>query len=167
MTDGARRLEAPHRRVQSGSRIFERAVTLGYRAVSWFITRLPPAIPIAIIARGAQLSYFVWPTKRRWSNANFGHVLALPPSDGRVRRTALTAYAAYARYVVELIRLPTLTPAEAGRLTPTADMDGMHELWQTSGRGLIFSVGHLGNPEAVAAGIASREIGRASCRERV
>ena len=41
-----------------------------------------------IIGRGAQLSYLLWPTKRRWSNRNFGHVLGLPPDHPRVRRIA-------------------------------------------------------------------------------
>ena len=30
-------------------------------------------------ARSPRRSYLVWPTKRRWSNRNFGHVLGLPP----------------------------------------------------------------------------------------
>ena len=36
-------------------------------------------------ARLSQLSYLAWPTKRRWSNRNFGHVLGLPPDHPRVR----------------------------------------------------------------------------------
>ena len=59
-------------------------------------------------------SYLGWPAKRRWSNANFGHVLGLPPDDPRVRRLALRAYREYGRYLVELMRLPSLPP-ERGR----------------------------------------------------
>ena len=156
MTDRERRLEAPHRRLQPGSRTFERAVVVGYRAFAWVISHIPPAIPRAILARGAQLSYLLWPTKRRWSNANFGHVLELSPDHPRVRATALAAYATYGRYVVELARLPKLAREHADRLVEGSDLDAVHEIWKDSGGGLIFSLGHVGNAEAVAAGVASR-----------
>ncbi|MBF8290550.1 MAG: hypothetical protein HW391_1518 [Chloroflexi bacterium] len=156
MTDRERRLEAPHRRLQPGSRTFERAVVVGYRLVAWLISTLPPAIPRFLLSRGAQLSYFLWPTKRRWSNANFGHVLGLPPGHPRVRRTALAAYGVYGRYIVELMRLPKLAREHAEVLVAGADVEGVQRLWEGSTGGLIFTVGHIGNPEAVAAGIASR-----------
>ena len=150
------RLEAPHRRLQPGSRTFERAVVAGYRAFAWTISHLPSGIPRLILARGAQLSYLLWPTKRRWSNENFGHVLGLPPGHLRVRRTALAAYAAYGRYVVELARLPRLAREHADQLVLGADLDAIHRIWEESEGGLIFSLGHVGNNEAVAAGVASR-----------
>ena len=156
MTDRERRLEAPHRRLQPGSQPFERAVVAGYRAFAWVISHLPPAIPRVIMGRGAQLSYLLWPTKRRWSNANFGHVLGLSPEDRRVRTTALAAYREYGRYVVELARLPKLAREHADRLVAGTDLDGIHEIWEESRGGLIFSLGHVGNAEAAAAGVASR-----------
>ncbi len=156
MTDRKRRLEAPHRRLQSGSSTFERVVVVGYKAIAWLIGHLPPAVPRVILARGAQLSYLLWPTKRRWSNANFGHVLGLPPEHPSVRRTALAAYALYGRYVVELARLPALAREHADELVTDVDLDQVHELWEASPGGLIFSLGHIGNAEAAAAGVASR-----------
>jgi KDO2-lipid IV(A) lauroyltransferase len=156
VTDRERRLEAPHRRLQPGSRTFERAVVAGYKAFAWVISHVPQAIPRAILARGAQLSYLLWPTKRRWSNANFGHVLGLPPDHPEVRRTALAAYAEYGRYVVELARLPGLAREHADRLVPGTDLDRIHEIWEASKGGLIFTLGHVGNAEAAAAGVASR-----------
>lgn len=156
MTDRAKRLEAPHRRLQPGSSTFEGAVVTGYKAFAWLISHLPPAIPRAFLARGAQLSYLLWPTKRRWSNANFGHVLGLSPGHPRVRVTALRAYGLYGRYVVELARLPQLAREHADRLVPGADLDGIHRIWEESRGGLIFTLGHVGNAEAAAAGVASR-----------
>lgn len=152
----SRRLEAPHRRAPTGSRTFERAVVLAYRAFAWLISHVPPVVPRAILARCAQLSYLAWPAKRRWSNANFGHVLGLPPGHRRVRATALAAYAEYGRYLVEVTRLPGLARDHADRLVHGSDLDGVHAIWQDSPGGLIFSLGHLGNNEAVAAGVASR-----------
>lgn len=156
MTDRERRLEAPHRRLQPGSQYFEGAVVAGYKAFAWVISHLPPAIPRVVMGRGAQLSYLLWPTKRRWSNANFGHVLGLSPEDRRVRTTALAAYREYGRYVVELARLPKLAQEHADQLVSGSDLDGIHEIWEESRGGLIFSLGHVGNAEAAAAGVASR-----------
>ena len=156
MTDREDRLEAPHRRLQAGSPQFERAVVTGYRAFAWLISHLPPAIPRLLLGRGAQLSYLLWPTKRRWSNANFGHVLGLSPHHPRVLRTALQAYGVYGRYVVELARLPKLAREHADELVPGSDLDEIHQIWTESEGGLIFSLGHVGNAEAAAAGVASR-----------
>ena len=124
--------------------------------MTWAIGRVPPAPVRGLIGLGAQLSYLAWPTKRAWSNANFGHVLGLPPSDPRVRRLALAAYREYARYLVEVMRLPGITPEEQARLLPAFDLDAVEPVWRESPGGLILAVGHVGNNEAVAAGIASR-----------
>lgn len=156
MTDREHRLEAPHRRLEPGSTTFERAVVAGYKAFAWLISHLPPVIPRVVLARGAQLSYILWPTKRRWSNANFGHVLGLPPGHPRVRMTALAAYSEYGRYVVELARLPALAREYADDLVRGSDLDGIHQIWDESKGGLIFTLGHVGNAEAAAAGVASR-----------
>lgn len=156
MTDRANRLEAPHRRLQPGSRTFERVVVAGYKAFAWLISHLPPAIPGVILARGAQLSYLLWPTKRTWSNANFGHVLGLPPGHPRVRVTALRAYGQYGHYVVELARLPQLAREHADELVPDMDLEAIQRIWEGSRGGLIFTLGHVGNAEAAAAGVASR-----------
>jgi lauroyl/myristoyl acyltransferase len=127
-----------------------------YRAISWIVGHVPSAIPRAIIARGAQISYLLWPTKRRWSNSNFSHVLGLPPGDRRVRMTALTAYGEYARYVVEMMRLPNLPRERATELISPEDLDGVEPIWREARGGLILALGHLGNAEACAAGVASR-----------
>ena len=62
----------------------------------------------------------------------------------------------YGRYVVELARLPRLAREHADRLIPSSDLDGIHRIWDESKGGLIFSLGHVGNGEAAAAGVASR-----------
>lgn len=155
MTSRDGELEAPHRRLEPGSRSLERAAVIAYRSIGWIVAHVPPAIPRVIIARGAQLSYLIWPRKRRWSNANFAHVLGLPASDRRVRLTALAAYAEYARYVVETMRLPHLHPERAAELVYHADFDAIEPFWKESEGGLIFALGHIGNADAVAAGVAS------------
>ena len=107
MTQG-RKLEAPHRRLESTPpRIVERAAIVGYKSTATVLAHVPPALSRAVIATASQASYLAWPTKRRFSNANFAKVLGLPPGHPRVRRLALRAYKEYARYMVELMRLPS------------------------------------------------------------
>jgi phosphatidylinositol dimannoside acyltransferase len=156
-----RRLEAPHRRGGGASpRIVERAALAGYRAISWILATVPPKPAATLIGRALQLSYLAWPTKRRWSNRNFGHVLGLPPDHPRVRSMALRAYYGYGRYLVELMRLPTDSPDERAAMVPDLDVVEFKRLWRESpnGGGMIFVVGHVGSNDAVAAAIARHEM---------
>jgi lauroyl/myristoyl acyltransferase len=155
VTQPHRQLEAPHRRGTSSSpRIVERAAVAGYRGTSWLLGVLPASVGRAVIGRLSQASYLAWPSKRRWSNQNFGHVLGLPPDDPRVRSLALRAYREYGRYLVELMRLPSLPQDKISELADL-DAEDIRKIWgdaQTGG--LILAAGHVGNNEAVAAGIA-------------
>jgi phosphatidylinositol dimannoside acyltransferase len=155
VTEGPRRLEAPHRRGGARPRAIERLSIVGYRSTAWLLARVPPGLARPVLGRLAQTSYLLWPTKRRWSNLNFGHVLGLPPSDPRVRRLALGAYRQYGRYLVELMRLPSRPISEAGDLVPGFDPEPVIRDWQAAprGGGVIFTVGHIGNNEAIAAAI--------------
>ena len=155
MTQRERQLEAPHRRGgKSSPRIVERAAVASYRSTTWLLGVLPAGVGRAVIGRLSQASYFAWPSKRRWSNQNFGHVLGLPPDDPRVRGLALRAYREYGRYLVELMRLPTLSPDKVSDLADL-DADDIRAIWgDAPSGGLILTAGHVGNNEAVAAGIA-------------
>jgi lauroyl/myristoyl acyltransferase len=152
---GERRLEAPHRRGGRSPRVVERLAVWGYRAAAAALGILPVGPTSAVAGVAAQASYLLWPTKRRWSNRNFGHVLGLPPDHPRVRATALRAYRTYGRYLVELMRLPGLSNEERARLVTDVQLDEGERIWrETDGRGLILVVGHMGSNEAVGAAIA-------------
>ena len=116
----------------------------------------PPSLARWVIGTGSQAGYLLWPTKRRWSNANFGHVLRLPPDDPRVRRLALAAYREYARYLVEAMRLESQSGEAAASRVVQPDLDYIEQAWNESPGGLIFALGHVGNNEAVAAAVAGR-----------
>jgi lauroyl/myristoyl acyltransferase len=150
-----RKLEAPHRRLESTPpRIVEKAALVGYRTAAAVLAHTPPALSQAVIATASQGSYLAWPAKRRFSNINFGHVLGLPPEHPRVRRMALRAYKEYARYMVELMRLPSRPRDE---LVTSVEGDGVERIaqaWRDSGQAMIVVAGHVGNNEAVAAAIA-------------
>jgi KDO2-lipid IV(A) lauroyltransferase len=136
--------------------MMERIVVVAFRSTSWALRHVPAGPAALLVGLGAQLSYLLWPTKRRWSNANFAHVLGRSPSDPRVRRLALRAYRLYGRYLVEVMRLPAMTPDEAAAQVPIHELNGIEPLWRESTGGLIFTLGHIGNNDAVAAGIGGR-----------
>jgi phosphatidylinositol dimannoside acyltransferase len=149
-----RELEAPHRRLEPGPRILEKTGVAAYRSASRLLGVLPPGPPRVVLARLAQASYLLWPTRRRWSNRNFGHILGLPPDHPRVRALALDAYAEYGRYLVELMRLPSRKADERDHLAGDLDVEAIQELRDRSRGGIILAAAHVGNNEAVAASIA-------------
>ena len=157
--DGTRQerkqLVAPHRR--TGNRRFrpaEKAAIWGYRAGMWLMSRLPVPVARAMVSFALQLSFVLWPKKRRYVNDNFAHVLGKPPGSLEVKRKALAAYRSYARYVVELMRLPRLSNEEAAALVDTSTLLPLEAPWKASGKGLIITTAHIGNLEGVARGIA-------------
>jgi len=155
VTDRPRKLEAPHRRLESAPpRVVEKAAIVGYTSAAAALAFLPPVLSRGVIGSASQLSYLAWPAKRRAVDANFGHVLGLPPSDPRVRRLALRAYREYARYMVELMRLPSRKPEELVGLTEGDGVERVAAAWRESGQAMIVVAGHVGNNEAVAAAIA-------------
>jgi lauroyl/myristoyl acyltransferase len=147
-------LEAPHRRLDPGSRILERSGVAAYRAMSWTLQRVPARPAWTVGGWVAQLGYRVWPKKREWLNANFGHVLGLPPDDPAVQKLARAAYRNYGRYLVELMRLPGVPPDKIGPLVEPGGLELMERVRRES-TGLILAAAHVGNNEAVAAGMAS------------
>ena len=155
MTDGERRLEAPHRRGGASPRIVERSAVLGYRFASWLLRTLPARPTAAVLGLGAQGSYLLWPTKRAWSNRNFGHVLGLPPDDPRVRRVALRAYKRYGSYLVELMRVPYMPEDQVMALIEPLDPVEVARVRAASPTGgLIVTTGHVGNNDVIGAAIA-------------
>lgn len=157
MTSERKRLEAPHRRLESTPpRIVERAAVAGYRGTAAVLSYLPPRLSAAVIGAAAQGSYLAWPAKRRFSNHNFSRVLNLPPDHPEVRRLALRAYREYATYIVELMRLPSRPEAELAGSVEAEGVDRVAGTWAGSNRPLIVVAGHVGNNEAVAAAIAGR-----------
>jgi phosphatidylinositol dimannoside acyltransferase len=152
---GTGRLEAPRRRASDGARVVERTSVLLFRGGSWLLARLPARPAWTVIGWFTRASYILWPTKRRWSNTNFGHVIGQPPGSPAVRRLALRAYATYARYLVELMRLPRLSQAQAATLVDGEGLDGVERYWRTS-KGVVLVICHVGNNEVVAAGVADR-----------
>ncbi|HJP89610.1 MAG TPA: lysophospholipid acyltransferase family protein [Candidatus Limnocylindrales bacterium] len=151
---GRTALGSPVRRTGRGPRLVEKLAIYGYRAGTWLMSRVPVRLARWIVTIGLQASFVLVPSKRRYVNDNFAHVLGKPPSSLEVRRKALAAYRSYARYVVELMRLPRLTNDEAAALVDTSSLLPLEAYWKQSGKGLILTTAHIGNLEGVARGIA-------------
>jgi phosphatidylinositol dimannoside acyltransferase len=149
-------LDAPHRRREQGPRLVEKTAVTAYAAAVWVVAHVPARLARWVIGTGSQAGYLLWPTKRAWSNANFGRVVGLPPEHRKVRRLALSAYREYAKYLVEVMRLESLSVDEAVARVVQPDLDRIEAEWRGSPGGLIFALGHVGNNEAVAAGVANR-----------
>jgi lauroyl/myristoyl acyltransferase len=148
-------LAAPHTRSAKGSfRPAEKAAIYAYRAGMWLMGRVPVRIARWLVSFMLQVSFVLWPKKRRYVNDNFAHVLGKPPGSLEVKRKALAAYRSYARYVVELMRLPRLTNEEAAGLVDTSTLLPLEAYWKETGKGLILTSPHIGNLEGVARGIA-------------
>lgn len=132
----------------------ERSAVLGYRFVSWLLRTLPPGPTGAVLGLGSQASYLLWPTKRTWSNRNFGHVLGLPPDHPRVRRVALRAYREYGRYLVELMRVPFMPEDQVVALMEPLDRAALQRIRDETTGGIIVTAAHVGNNDVIGAAIA-------------
>ena len=62
-------------RTGRGPRPIEKAAIYAYRAGGWLMSRLPVPVARAIVSFFLQLSFVLWPKKRRFVNDNFAHVL--------------------------------------------------------------------------------------------
>ena len=143
-----------HRATTGGSRVLERTGVAAYRLVAAIVGRLPARPAWIVLGMITQASYLLWPSKRRWANLNFGHILGLPPNDPAVRRLALAAYRNYARYLIELMRLPRMPLDKAAARVEAQGIETLREIWRESGS-LILVAAHVGNNEFVAAGAVS------------
>ncbi len=126
-----------------------------YRGTAWLLSHMPPRPAWTVFGLFSQAGYLAWPKKRHWIDANFGHVLGRDPGHRSVRRLALRAYDHYARYLVEVMRLPSRSPEVIANLVEPEGLVGLERIWRSS-NGVILAVGHVGNNEACAAGVASR-----------
>jgi KDO2-lipid IV(A) lauroyltransferase len=162
VSDARRELVAPHRRRTSErrrvgrvlTRVVERLAVYFFRGGAWLIGHMPVSVARGLVLVPFVVSYVLWPAKRVTVNANFSHVLGLPPGHPEVRRKALAAYGTYARYVAELMRLPRLTNDEAAALVDTSSLLPLETWWRENDRGIILTTAHIGNLEGVARGIA-------------
>jgi KDO2-lipid IV(A) lauroyltransferase len=152
-----RSLVERHHATTGGSRVLERTGIVSYRVVRAVVGRLPARAAWTVLGWITQLTYLLWPAKRRWSNVNFAHILGLPENDPEVRRLALRAYRNYARYLVELMRLPRMPLERIAERVDTDGIESLKEIWRES-KGVILVAAHVGNNEFVAGGMVAHKL---------
>jgi lauroyl/myristoyl acyltransferase len=146
-------LEAPHRRQEATlpAHIANFVLLSFWRISSWCLRHLPAGPSYRVGGWVSMVGYALGPKRRRWLRANFGHVLGISPKDRRAGQLARAAYRNYARYVMEVMRLPGVTPEQAEAMVEVDGLDRFMDIYRQS-NGLILVSAHLGNNEATAAG---------------
>ena len=152
---GAKSLEAPHRRQEETlpAHVANFLLLSFWRTCSWTLRHLPAGPSYRVGGWLSMFGYAFGPKRRRWLRSNFGHVLGVSPKDRRAGQLARAAYRNYARYVMEVMRLPGLTVAQAHAMSEVDGLERFMEIYRQS-NGLILVSAHLGNNEAMAAGFA-------------
>jgi lauroyl/myristoyl acyltransferase len=152
--NGTAALEAPHRRQELGllADVANFLLLSFWRVASWCLRHLPAGPSYRVGGWLSMIGYAFGPKRRRWLRANFGHVLGVSPSDRRAGQLARAAYRNYARYIMEVMRLPGLTTEQAEARIEADGLDRFMDIYRNS-NGLILVSAHLGNNEAMAAGM--------------
>jgi KDO2-lipid IV(A) lauroyltransferase len=152
---GVKTLEAPHRRQEETlpAHVANLLLLSFWRVCSWTMRHLPAGPSYRVGGWLSMFGYAFGPKRRRWLRSNFGHVLGVSPKDRRAGQVARAAYRNYARYVMEVMRLPGLTEAQAEAMIEVDGLERFMEIYRQS-NGLILVSAHLGNNEAMAAGFA-------------
>ena len=140
------------------SHLLEGVLYWGWRVGAALVQRLPSRLVYAVAVLGGELAYLGWNTKREIAKHNFSIVLGRPRSDVEVARVARRSFRNFAKYLTEIMRFPSLHPADLDRLV-TIDPGSLAHLREARdrGKGLIFVSAHFGNFELGGARIA-REI---------
>ena len=137
------------------SRLLEGVVYWGWRVGAALVQRLPSRLVYACAVAGGEVAYLGWRTKREIAKHNFSIVLGRPRGDVEVARVARRSFRNFAKYLVEIMRFPSLHPADLDRLVAIDPRSLGHlRAARDRGKGLIFVSVHFGNFEFGGARIA-------------
>ena len=137
------------------SRLLEGVLYWGWRAGAALVQRLPSRLVYAFAVAGGEAAYLGWRTKREIAKHNFSIVLGRPRGDVEVARVARRSFRNFAKYLVEIMRFPSLHPADLNRLVAIDPRSlGNLRAARDRGKGLIFVSVHFGNFEFGGARIA-------------
>ena len=137
------------------SHLVEGFVYWGWRIGAALVQRLPSRLVYACAVLGGEIAYIGWRTRREIAKHNFAIVLGRPQGDPEVARVARRSFRNFAKYLIEIMRFPSLHPADLDRLV-TIDPRSLGHLRaaREHGKGLIFVSAHFGNFELGGARIA-------------
>ena len=137
------------------SQLFEGVLYWAWRVGAALVQRLPSRLVYAFAVAGGELAYLGWNNKREIAKHNFSIVLDRPTTDVEVARVARRSFRNFAKYLIEIMRFPSLHPADLNRLVSIDPRSlGYLRAARDHGKGLIFVSAHFGNFELGGAAIA-------------
>jgi KDO2-lipid IV(A) lauroyltransferase len=126
-----------------------------WRAASALFRAMPLRAAYGMADGVGLATFWLWPRGRRNTVRNFARVLPRA-TPGEQRRAARRSLQNYCRYLVDFLRLPRVTPAEALARTSGDDAFATLDNALRCGRGAVIACMHFGNWDLGAAGTAAR-----------
>ena len=137
------------------SHLVEGFLYWGWRLGAALSQHLPSRFVYACAVLFGEVAYLFWTTKREIAKHNFAIVLGRPQGDPEVARVARRSFRNFAKYLTEIMRFPSLHPADLDRLVIVDPRSLGHlRAARDHGKGLIFVSAHFGNFELGGARIA-------------
>ena len=161
-------VDATPRRGSSSGTAVQRARVAGLRAVSWLACRAPEAAGVAVADVAGGIWYRVAPARAAQARRNFARIAAELDRQGRgperaraaahdsgeLERLVRLAFRNDARYYLDILRVPSLTPAIFDERVVVETPEAVDAAF--SGGPVIFCSPHLGPIELPALYLAHR-----------
>ncbi|HET7685041.1 MAG TPA: lysophospholipid acyltransferase family protein [Candidatus Limnocylindria bacterium] len=150
-----RRTEASVRRgaaAPAAERKRELLTYWAYRAAERLLGSLPRGLVLPVASAAGNAAYDAAGAKRALIAANLGQAMGLPADDRRVARAARRAFRNYAKYLVDVMRFPSLTDADADRLVAIDNVDILDEA-RAGGTGVLICTVHVGAMDMIGPGL--------------
>ena len=152
MADGAQAASVGRNAPPARERKRERLTYWAYRTAERLIGVLPRGAVLPIAAAAGNAAYDLSGSKQALIHTNLGHAMDLPADDPRVARAARAAFRNYAKYLVDVMRFPSLTDADAERLVAIENVDILEEA-RAGGTGVLVCTVHVGGMDMIGPGL--------------
>ncbi len=123
-----------------------------YRTAERLIGMLPRPLVLAIAAAAGNAAYDLAGSKRTLININLAQAMGLAPDDRRVAHASRRAFRNYAKYLVDVMRFPALTDADARRLVAIENVNILAEA-RSGGTGVLICTVHVGGMDMIGPGL--------------
>jgi phosphatidylinositol dimannoside acyltransferase len=125
------------------------------RSLAWLAQRLPVDISYLLATVVGDIVYLTWWRGRTNTIHNFRRVLGSSCSEIEVRRTARRSFHNYHRSMVDFLRLPRLTSADAAQMISSRGWEHLDAAF-TQGKGALLIGTHFGNWDMAGLALAAR-----------
>ncbi len=129
---------------------------LSVRTLAWLVQRLPVGFSYLVATVVGDVVYLTWSRGRTNTIHNFRRVLGVDAPEIEVRRTARRSFHNYHRSMVDFLRLPRLSPAEAEQITDVQGWEHLEDALR-EGKGVLLVGTHFGNWDMAGLALAARD----------